>query len=209
MFSARIALVPALAAATLAAAACGSSSSSPSAGVRTPATGGGAAESAPAALSAEARSAATGDIPDTQVFLTFTNSAARYSMKYPEGWTQRRSAADVTFQDKNNIVHVLVAPGPAATVASVTAALGKLKAHTPSLTFTPPAPVRVGGAQAIKATYTTHSAPDPVTGRSVTLIVGRYVLRSGSRNATVDLGTQGGVDNVDAYRMMIESFRWA
>ncbi|HEX9481657.1 MAG TPA: PsbP-related protein [Solirubrobacteraceae bacterium] len=207
MPSCRITVVAALAAAALAAAGCGSSSSS--SGARPPAVGGAATESTPSALSAEARSAATGDIPDTQVFLTFTNSAARYSMKYPEGWTQSGSGADVTFQDKNNIVHVLVAPGPAATLASVTAALGKLKASTPSLTFTPPAQVRVGSAQAIKATYTTHSAPDPVTGRSVTLIVDRYVLRNGARNATVDLGTQRGVDNVDAYRMMIESFRWA
>jgi hypothetical protein len=209
MLSARIALTAALAAAAIAAAGCGSSSSSPVSAGHAAAAGGGPAESAPSALSAEARSAATGDIPDTQVFLTFTNTVARYSMKYPEGWTQRGSAADVTFQDKNNIVHVVVAPGPAATVGSVAAALGKLRARTPSLTFTPPAAVRVGSAQAIKATYRTRSAPDPVTGRSVTLIVDRYVLRNGSRNAIVDLGTPSGVDNVDAYRMMIESFRWA
>jgi hypothetical protein len=34
------------------------------------------------------------------------------------------------------------------------------------------------------------------------------VLGHGAWNATVDLGTQRGVDNVDAYRKMINSFRW-
>jgi hypothetical protein len=56
--------------------------------------------------------------------------------------------------------------------------------------------------------YTTQSPPNPVTNRSVTLIVDRYVLNHGPWNATVDLGTQRGVDNVDAYRKMINSFRW-
>ena len=47
-----------------------------------------------------------------------------------------------------------------------------------------------------------------MTGKRVTLIVDRYYLARGSRRAVVDLGTPKGVDNVDAYRLMIESFRW-
>jgi hypothetical protein len=47
-----------------------------------------------------------------------------------------------------------------------------------------------------------------VTGKRVTLLVDRYQLASAGKTATVDLGTPKGVDNVDAYRMMIESFRW-
>jgi hypothetical protein len=42
----------------------------------------------------------------------------------------------------------------------------------------------------------------------VTLTVDRYVLAKSGKRAVVDLGTPVGVDNVDAYRMMIESFRW-
>jgi hypothetical protein len=34
------------------------------------------------------------------------------------------------------------------------------------------------------------------------------VLASGGKRAVVDLGTPKGVDNVDAYRLMIQSFRW-
>jgi len=47
-----------------------------------------------------------------------------------------------------------------------------------------------------------------VTGKRVTLIVDRYVLSHAGKLATVDLGTAKGVDNVDAYKMMIASFRW-
>ena len=159
-------------------------------------------------LSAEAQSAATGDIPDNQVFLTFRDGAARYSIKYPEGWTQAGSGRDVTFRDKNNLVHIVVGAGGAPSPSSVTAQLRALKASNPTLQFQPPQTMTIGGAKVIKAVYTTRSAPNPVTGKRVTLIVDRYELAKGAERAVVDLGTPKGVDNVDAYRMMIQSFKW-
>jgi hypothetical protein len=196
------------------AAGCGSgggnsgagSSGSTSSGAGAPAS---TPEAAAGALSAEARSAATGDIPDNQNFLTFSDSGpARYSISYPEGWTQSGSGGDVTFRSKNNIVHIVVSHAAPPTPSSVTTALNALKTRTPSLVFTAPRAMHVGSGQAIAASYTTQSAPNPVTNRSVTLIVDRYVLGHGAWSATVDLGTQRGVDNVDAYRKMIDSFRW-
>jgi hypothetical protein len=160
------------------------------------------------ALSAEAQSAATGDIPDNQVFLTFRSAAARYSIKYPEGWTQRGAAGDVTFQDKNNVVHIVVGAGKVPSVASVGDELKALEGSNPTLRFRTPTALRIGSQPAVKATYTTLSAPNPVTGKRVTLITDRYELAAGGRRAVVDLGTAKGVDNVDAYRLMIQSFRW-
>jgi hypothetical protein len=192
----------------LAAAGCGSSGGSSGSGSASPGTSSTPATAGAGALSAEVRSAATGDIPDNQVFLVFSNPSARYSMKYPEGWTQSGSGNDVTFRNKNNIVHISIAAGPAPTPASLTSSLQALKASTPSLSFTAPAPASIGSEPALKLTYATHSAPDPVTGRSVELIVDRYALHHAGRVAIVDLGTPQGVDNVDAYRMMIQSFRW-
>jgi hypothetical protein len=160
------------------------------------------------ALSAEAKSAATGDIPDTQVFLSFINPTSRYSISYPEGWTRKGAGNDVTFSDKNNIVHVVIAKTAPPTPAGVARELNRLKQSNPTLTFTPPMMIQVKTGRAVKATYTTQSAPNPVTGKSVLLIVDRYELSQGGRRATVDLGTQKGVDNVDAYRLMINSFRW-
>jgi hypothetical protein len=194
---------------------CGGSShpaapgAAPSGGATTAsgnATGSGAG--GPGALSADARSAATGDIPDNQVFLTFAAGPAGFSMKYPEGWTRSGTTGTVTFRDKNNLVRVLVRSGSAPTAASVSSQLAALKRSTPTLTFTMPHAVTLPTGGAIRARYTTLTAPNPVTGRRVKLVVDRYELARGGRVAVVDLGTPVGVDNVDAYRMMIESFRW-
>ena len=125
-------------------------------------------------------------------------------MKTPEGWTQSGSGKNVTFRDKNNIVRVVVAQGPAPTVASVGQELATLKG---ARVESPPVSLKIGGVSAVKAVYSTTSAPNPVTGKSVKLIVDRYELGRGGKRATVDLGTPVGVDNVDAYRLMIESFR--
>lgn len=161
------------------------------------------------ALSAEAQSAATGDIPDNQAFLTFRNLAAGYSIKYPEGWARTGPAHDVSFQDKNNIVHIVVGSGAAPSLHSVASELTRLKKTTPSLVVTAaPTKVTVKGTPEIKAVYTTESQPNQVTGKRVLLAVDRYELAQGGKRATVDLGTPKGVDNVDAYRMMIESFKW-
>jgi hypothetical protein len=59
----------------------------------------------------EKQSAATGDIPDNQVFLTYRG--AGYSLKYPEGWTRTGSSSDVTFRDKGNSVHLVLRGGSA------------------------------------------------------------------------------------------------
>jgi hypothetical protein len=191
------ALTVALAAATLAAAGgCGGSNASSS------------SSSGQAALSADARSAATGDIPDNQSFLTFVNAKGGYSIRYPEGWAQSGGGRDVTFRDKNNVVHVVIAAGGAPTVARVKAELARLTSATPTLRPRVPQQVTIKGKPAVKVVYETRSAPNPVTGKRVTLVVDRYELAANGRRATVDLGTPRGVDNVDGYRMMIESFRW-
>jgi hypothetical protein len=161
--------------------------------------------SAPSALQAEANSAATGDIPDNQVFISFRSTAAAYSMKYPEGWAQQGNGARVTFRDKNNVVRVVVTPAGPLRVASVRAELLRLTgAHVQN----GPQQLTINGARAFKVVYTTASAPNAVTGKRVTLLVDRYYLAHAGKEAIVDLGTPVGVDNVDAYRLMIESFRW-
>jgi hypothetical protein len=161
------------------------------------------AGSGPGALQAEANSAAAGDIPDNQVFLVFSNRIGGYSMKYPEGWAQLGSGARVTFRDKNNIVRVVVARGAAPTAASVRTGLKGARFQGR------PQRMTISGRPAFKVVYSTVSAPNAVTGKRVRLVVDRYYLWRGGRRAVVDLGTPRGVDNVDAYRMMIESFRWS
>lgn len=159
----------------------------------------------PLPLTPEVKSAATGDIPDNQVFLSLRNTAAGYTMKYPEGWAQRGSGARVTFHDKNNIVRVVIATAGPVTSASARTDVSK----TPGATITrSPQAVTVSGMPAVKIVYATKSAPNPVTGKRVVLVVDRYYLWHAGKRAVLDLGTPQGVDNVDAYRLMSESFRW-
>lgn len=161
-----------------------------------------AAATTPAGLQAEATAAATGDIPDNQVFLVFQNAQAGYSLKYPEGWAQSGGGNTVTIRDKNNIVRIEIQPDPLPSFAKIKSALANTQI------VGGPTKVTISGQPATKVTYSTESGPNPVTGKRVTLVVDRYYLLHVSKVAIVDLGTGKGVDNVDAYRLMIESFRW-
>jgi len=158
------------------------------------------------ALQAEVNATAAGDIPDNQVFLTFRNSRAGYSMKFPEGWAQRGSGNAVTFRDKNNAIRAIVSPGAAWTKVTVQADAHALKgARVQGL----PLAMTLSGRPAFKVVYRTVSAPNPVTGKRVTLTVDRYYIWKQGRRAVLDLGCPVGVDNVDAYRLISESFKWS
>ena len=189
-------------------AGCGSSSSVTPGTPSSTTTGTAAGGTGGGALSADAKSAATGDIPDSQNFLTLAAPQAHVSMIYPEGWTVRDSASLVSITDKNNLVHVTLSRGGAPSVSGVQSQLAALARATPGLHARGATAVTLKSGPAVKVTYTTQSAPNPVTGKQVTLTVDRYVLAHGGRMAVIDLGTPVGVDNVDAYRRMIESFRW-
>jgi hypothetical protein len=200
-----------LLAAVMALSACGSpsktyapatstTSSSAHAVATTPTT-----QTTPSALQAEATAAAAGDIPDNQAFIVFSNPTARYSMKYPEGWAQQGSGSQVTIRNNNNIVRVVVERRAPPSAGTITRELANLHgAHVQ----TGPQQLAIGGAKAFKAVYRTESAANAVTGKRVTLIVDRYYLAHAGKVAIVDLGSPVGVDNVDAYRLMIQSFRW-
>jgi hypothetical protein len=159
----------------------------------------------PSPLQVESVSAATGDIPDNQVFIVFKNSAAGYSMKYPEGWAQQGTGGRVTFRDKNNVVRVVIQPSGAPSPSAIRKQLAALHG---ARVESPPQTMTIPSGRAVKVVYTTESAPNAVTGKRVTLVVDRYYLSHRDKEAVVDLGTPVGVDNVDAYRLMIDSFRW-
>jgi hypothetical protein len=199
-----------LLAAMLVAAGCGSSgsSSTPAGSSSTSSAGAATAPESGAALAADAKSAATGDIPDSQNFLTLNDHRLHVSMIYPEGWTVQEGALAVSIKDKNNLVRIALAKGSVPTAGSVRAELAALKRSTPSLALGSTQTVSLKSGPAVKATYTTQSAPNAVTGKQVTLKVDRYELTHAGRVAVVELGSPTGVDNIDAYRRMIESFKW-
>ena len=199
---------------SIVAAGCGSGGSSPTTTATTTAATSTAATtstqpastSGAGALQAEANAAAAGDIPDNQIFLVFHDPHAGYSMKYPEGWAQQGSAGRVIFRDKNNVIRAVVSNGPAWTLASVQSDVRALKGARAQ---SPPRSIRLSGRPAFKLVYRTVSAPNPVTGKRVTLTVDRYYLSTRNRRAVLDLGSPVGVDNVDAYRLISQSFKWS
>jgi len=160
------------------------------------------ASNAPGALQGEAATAAAGDIPDNQVFVAYPGNS--FTMKFPEGWAQSGAGNNVTFRDKNNIVRVVIGSGATPTAASVQKEIAGLKGAKAKGS---PTTLKLDGVPAIKATYETTSAPNAVTGKTVTLTVDRYELAKNGKRVIVDLGSPVGVDNVDAYRLMIQSLR--
>lgn len=192
--------------------ACGNGGSQGHSSTASTATGGGTASGVAggqvSALSAEAQSLATGDIPDNQVFLTFRDPRSGYALRYPEGWAQRGIPGGVTFVDKNNLIRLTLSRGVPPTTMSVLAELLRERREQPTLSYGSPSSVTIAGAAVVKVSYATLSRPSPVTGRRVRLLVDRYVFAHAGRVATLDLGTPSGVDNVDAYRMIARSFHW-
>jgi hypothetical protein len=147
---------------------------------------------------------AGGDIPDNQVYLSYTGAA--FTIKYPEGWVQTTPSDGVTFTDKDNAITVRISQAAAPTIASVRAdirAIGGASITTDAHSISLP-----GGA-AILATYRVDGQADPVTGKRPHLTVDHYELGgSGGRKAVLELASPVGADNVDAYRLIAESFRW-
>jgi hypothetical protein len=168
----------------------------------------GVADGGASPLSAEAQSLATGDIPDNQVFLTFRDPRARYSLRYPEGWAQRETQDGLTFVDKNNLIRLTLSRSAPPTAASVLAELAREHSQQPTLRYGSPSSTSIAGVAVVKVSYATLSPPNPVTGKRVRLLVDRYVFAHAGKVATLDLGTPSGVDNIDAYRMIARSFRW-
>jgi len=105
-------------------------------------------------------------------------------MKYPEGWAQTGSGSKLAFQDKNDIVRVLVVKGPAPRASAIKAQLKNVHIQSG------PQHMTISGAPVVKVVYSTRSAPNPVTGKRVTLVVDRYYLAHGAKEAIVDLGTR-------------------
>jgi hypothetical protein len=136
-------------------------------------------------------------------------------MNYPEGWATKGTGIEELIQDKNNLVRILVEPG-SPTMSQVQQDVAKLKTSAAGITVSAPIPhptctnmgktVNLPLAVA-EVNYTTQSKADPVTGKQVTLLVDRYYTKDGSKLAVIDMGTPKGVDNVDAYCLMISSFR--
>lgn len=167
------------------------------------------------ALPAQAEKAVTpeknppGDIPDTQIFITY-RSAAGYALKVPEGWARSETGPNVRFVDKLDAVQVTVMQAPPkADLAWVRdnyiPALEKrgraVKLDKVSLETLP-------GGRAFRIAYADNSEPNAVTGKQVRLEHNLYLFERGGKLAALNLSAPYGADNVDQWRLMSRSFGW-
>lgn len=150
----------------------------------------------------------SGDVPDNAVFLTYHGSGPAFSIQYVEGWQVTRQPDGVLIRDKDSSETVTIAapqPDVAAYVQSTD--LPSLQAQ-PGFAFIKQDSIKVGGSSYIHLLFHQLSPPDSVTGKQVPQTVDRYYVPGPNALAIVSLATPDGVDNVDAFRQMIESFAW-
>jgi hypothetical protein len=149
-----------------------------------------------------------GDIPDNQAFVTFRGSG--FSLKVPEGWSHSTKAGTTTFVDKYNGITVVVAKRASApTVAGTKGSeLARLKAATKGFANPTVATISRPAGSGVLVRYQASSAPNSVTGKSITNDVERYELWRAGKLATVTLQAPHGSDNVDAWKLVTSSLRW-
>ena len=150
----------------------------------------------------------SGDVPDNAVFLTYQQAALGFSIQYVEGWqvTTRPDGVRINDKDSSEIVTVVDLPPDVAAYVRGTD-LPSLRGQA-GFALVKQDTVKVGGATYRHLVYHIPSPADPVTGKQVPSTVDRYYVPGPAHLAIVSLSTPDGVDNVDAFRTMIESFGW-
>ncbi|MEV8638734.1 hypothetical protein AB0395_44460 [Streptosporangium sp. NPDC051023] len=150
-----------------------------------------------------------GDIPDSTVFVAYRTP--RYQIKVPEGWARTTLATGASFTDKLNSVRIETGPATSApTVTTATRAeVPKLKAAGGNFVLREIETVTRAGGQAVRIVYLVDSAPNPVTGKVVRDEAERYEFHRDGHEAILTLSGPVGADNVDPWKLVSDSFRWA
>ncbi len=151
-----------------------------------------------------------GDIPDNQAFVPFKASSGLFQISVPEGWAQSSSGKSVTFSDKYNQVRIETTPSAAApTVDSANVnELPVIEKTVQQFVRGETTAVQRKAGTAILITYADLSAPNAVTGKTVTESVERYEFFHASQEVILTLSSPTGSDNVDPWRTTTDSLQW-
>jgi hypothetical protein len=151
----------------------------------------------------------SGDVPDNAVFITYRGANPGFSIQYVEGWQVTPKGDGVVIKDKDSSETVAILAAPADVAAYVASTdLPALMAQA-GFKLVKQDTVKVGSSRYVHLVFHQDSPPDSVTGKQVPQTVDRYYVPGPNGLAVVSLATPDGVDNVDAFRQMIESFRWS
>jgi hypothetical protein len=171
--------------------------------------GGSSSSSQPANPNAKESSPA-GDIPDNQAYLAFSPPGADYSVKVPEGWARTATGGATTFTDKLNAITMQerAATGGASAAAARRTELPALKRSVKGFRPGSVSVVRRASGPAVRITYLAAGRPDPVTGKTRTDAVERYLFAHKGKRVTLTLSGPKGADNVDPWKLVTDSLRW-
>jgi hypothetical protein len=149
-----------------------------------------------------------GDIPDTQVFITY-KSPAGFSFQVPEGWARKDAGDTTSFQGKYDVVAVTLDQisqplDMKFARQALDTVMQKSRAGTAGKAFL----VRLPGGDALKISYTENSEPNAVTGKQIRMESERFYFAKNDKLVSLYLSAPLGSDNVDQWKLMSSSFRW-
>ena len=150
------------------------------------------------------------DIPDTQVFVTYTSSPGKYSLDVPEGWAQTTNGTNVSFVSNLNALQVMLTSASTLPVASSVRndQAGTLQQTGRAVRDVQVQDIRLPNGPALLIRYTSNSDPNPVTNKQVRLEINRYLFFNNGKLATLILWAPVGADNVDQWARIAGSFKW-
>ncbi len=151
-----------------------------------------------------------GDIPDSQAFVKYPNTAGRYELEVPEGWSRADKGPDVTFVNKFDGVKVHVASAASAPTAGSARAneLKQLQSQGHAVTITGVSDVTLPAGKGVLIKYTSNSDPNRVTNKRIRLDNQTYLFYKNGREAMLTMWAPMGADNIDQWNRMAKSFRW-
>ena len=150
-----------------------------------------------------------GDIPDNQVFITFT-SPAGFSIKVPEGWARKDGTNETVFSDKyNRIALTTGALSQPLDLAYAKSALApEIEKSGRAVKIVGVSEVKLRAGKVIKIAYDANSAPNEVTNKQVRQENERFYYTKGAVLVALSLTAPKGADNVDQWKLISSSFRW-
>jgi hypothetical protein len=150
-----------------------------------------------------------GDIPDSQVFVTYT-SPAGFSLKVPEGWALTELPDGASFADKYGRVDIALAGAASAPTPKEVGReqAAKLVKSGRAVRISAIRQVALPAGPAVLIVYTSNSDPNAVTDKQIRLENNRYLFYRAGHEAALTLSAPAGADNVDQWQLMANSFRW-
>jgi hypothetical protein len=149
-----------------------------------------------------------GDIPDSQVFITY-KSPAGFSIKVPESWARKDNGTTTSFSNKYDLVTIIssdLATPLDMNSAKQTLALDLEKGRAVKITKISEANLKAG--KTIKIAYSENSEPNAVTNKQIRMESERFYFTKNGKLVTLYLSAPLGADNVDQWQLMSNSFRW-